>query len=64
MLKNKFRELPSSDVNFEIISDSQAASLIGGCDYLRECGEFEGVCNDTLKKCGKFKESLQPISDR
>lgn len=58
MLKNKFMELPSNDASFEIISDSQAASLMGGCAVLESCGTFVGSCS-TLKTCGGFTEKLQ-----
>ena len=56
MLKNKLIELPSNNANFEIISDGQAASLIGGCKVLENCTIFEGSCN-LLRKCGSFKET-------
>ena len=58
MLKNKFMQLPSNDADFEIISDSQAASLVGGCNKLYSCGTYEGPCSK-LTFCTVFTMKIQ-----
>jgi hypothetical protein len=57
MFKDKFKELTLmsnvNDVDFEIISESQAASLIGGCGILETCESFTGSCT-SLRSCNRF----------
>jgi hypothetical protein len=69
MLKKKLKALVESqslnqqDLGFEVISDSQAVSLIGGkdCPALIDCGVYNGTCPNlttcvtyNVKNCPTF----------
>jgi hypothetical protein len=60
MFKNKFKQLVQnkrelSNVSFEILNDTQASGLTGGCRVLSGCGVFDGTCPN-LKTCQRFSE--------
>jgi hypothetical protein len=65
MFKKKFIELnkrTSNNSNFEIISDKQSSSLIGGCGRLQSCGVFSGSCDRlVISNCGTFYWQLHEI---
>lgn len=68
MFKKKFIELvvlnKNTDRNssFEIISDKQSSSLIGGCRRLQSCGVFSGSCDRlVISNCGTFYWQLQEL---
>ncbi len=66
MFKKKFKKMASSknlgNLNFELITDNQASSVIGGCGALQRCGTFTGSC-DSLTHCNKFTEKGKIIED-
>jgi hypothetical protein len=43
---------------FEVINDSNASAILGGCANLTSCGEYSGTYMDCLKlqSCGSFME--------
>lgn len=56
-MKNKLKELMknknSNNKLFDILTTSEASSIIGGCDKLRYCQVFTGTCAN-LQQCGSF----------
>ncbi len=67
MFKDKFKKLVSSsdfkNVDFEIIKETQASSIIGGCNTLQYCNVFTGSCESSLSKCNTFKEKSKMTED-
>lgn len=67
MFKNKFKKMTlnkdfkSSD--FEIVKDSHASSIIGGCISLQSCNVFTGSCENTLAKCNSFTEKSKLMEE-
>lgn len=66
MFKDNFKKMvlkkDFKNTDFEIIQDSQASSIIGGCNALVQCGTFTGACGD-LQRCNKFTEKSKLMEE-
>lgn len=59
MFKSKLKALVQnkelSSTSFEVLNNTDASKLTGGCRQLKSCGAFNGTCPE-LQTCSRYDE--------